>query len=183
MFSKAAYTQKVKNDPLKLLVSEALTHLRNSIIDFKYPKAVQCKHGRDAWKANYKSIDELNETILESIKGRGGVYAIHIARPGKDWHLKYIGQAKAALSRQRIRSHLVWRNKETLSGRFTGSKFTEIQDAVCSGYDVAITFVEIEPESLRHYVEEELLKKKNPEWNLHSTTLRRQQISMIHCSL
>jgi hypothetical protein len=89
----------------------------------------------------------------------------------------------ACILKQRIRSHLVWRNKKTKSGKFTGSKFDEVQHHISHGFDIALSFIEIEPESLRHYVEEMVLARSNPEWNFHGTTLQGQNLSKHFCNI
>ncbi|VAW71840.1 hypothetical protein MNBD_GAMMA12-1780 [hydrothermal vent metagenome] len=125
----------------------------------------------------YKDIDELNEQFLKDIDGRGGVYAIFSAKPKQEWELKYIGQVKSSGVRQRIRSHLVWRNKNTESGNSTGSKFDEVMAEITNGHDIAFAFVEVKPQSLRHYVEEILITKCQPLWNYNGTTLNGQRSS------
>jgi len=50
--------------------------------------------------------------------------------------------------RQRIRSHIVWRNKNTKSGKITGSKFDEVQKITLSGKKLGFSFVEIHPAPL-----------------------------------
>ena len=77
------------------------------------------------------------------------------------WCLWYIGEAKVEQVRKRIRTHLVWKDKRT------GSKLAEVQDAVGRGQRIAISFVEIRPESLRCCIEETLIKKWRPDWNNH----------------
>jgi len=98
------------------------------------------------------------------------VYAIYVGEPdeGKEKsELKYIGQTKSTGARGRIRSHLVWRNKDTKSGKYTGSKFDEVVDKVTSGKCIYLSFCEISPSSLRHYVEEQLFIGVKNGWNKH----------------
>ncbi|EHA15430.1 hypothetical protein [Halomonas sp. HAL1] len=168
---------------LSTLVNTVLYTLRKSIKEIEYPHDLRKKSNMVAWEQYYKEIDALNEDIFSALNGRAGVYAILTARPTKEWHLRYIGQTDVRGSKQRIRSHIVWRNKSTKSGKFTGSKFDEVQHAVVCGADIAISFVEIAPASLRHYVEEILIKTKQPEWNLKGTTLQGQSQSARSCVL
>ncbi|MDN3660370.1 hypothetical protein [Vibrio agarivorans] len=61
--------------------------------------------------------------------------------------------------RQRIRNHLITKHEKT------GSKLQNIKQAVSGGCQVSVSFISIEPESLRNTIEEELIKKYSPEWN------------------
>lgn len=157
--------------------------LRDSIVEFNYPEALRKRDSGSLWKELAPDIRQANESILSQIAGRAGVYAILAAKKNKDWDLKYIGQTTSKSSKNRICSHLVWRNKETKSGKFTGSKFDEIQAAVRWKKDIALSFVEIHPATLRQYVESYLIQKKQPEWNFQGTTLVGQRKSARRCPL
>lgn len=180
MFEKAIIESE---SHLTTLVNNALCALRKSIKEIQYPQDLRRRANIGMWGRRYKEIDTLNKHVLSTLKEKAGVYVILVAMPNKDWQLKYIGQTNESGSKQRIRSHIVWRNKSTKSGKFTGSKFDEVQHAVIQGSDIAISFVEIAPASLRHYVEEVLIKKKQPEWNFNGTTLQGQKRSARFCVL
>lgn len=172
MFSDAVYVPPEGQDPLASLCTEAEKALRAKVCQFHYPERLKgraCSHA--IWKDIYREIDSMNEAILSAVTRKAGVYAILTADPEKDWQLQYLGQVKSSGSKMRMRSHLVWRNSETKSGKFTGSKFDEVQGALKLGQDIGLSFVEIKPASLRHYVEETLIGRFQPAWNLHGTTL------------
>ena len=122
------------------------------------------------WRQNYKEIDRLNEILLDNISRKAGVYSLFTPNEKKQWELLYIGQTQSKTARQRIRSHIVWRNKKTESGKFTGSQFDEVQKIVMSGKELGFSFVEIYPAPLRHYIEENLIEELSPPWNKHKTT-------------
>lgn len=183
MFKASAYPIGLNPDPLQELVGDALRCLRNHIVKIDYPTSLGRGHTLSDWKQVYKSADLMNRQVLSAIDGRGGVYALLVRKPNLDWQLKYIGQAKESVSKQRLRSHVIWRNKETPSGRFTGSKFDEVRLAVSQGHEIGISFVEIRPSSLRHYVEETLITKKNPQWNFNGVIVAKQRASVRHCVL
>jgi hypothetical protein len=168
---------------LDAFASDAHKALRRSIIEFNYPEALRGRHGENLWKRLAPQIRQANESILSQIAGRAGVYAILAAKKDGEWNLKYIGQTTSKSSKTRICSHLVWRNKETKSGKFTGSKFDEIQAAVRWNKDIALSFVEIRPAALRHYVESYMIQKRQPEWNFHGTTEAAQRRSARRCIL
>lgn len=163
------------NEHLDELVRCTREKMKQQIVEVKYPNVLRQKIGREIWDTVYQDIDKLNEKLLKCVDGRGGVYSIFTAKPEKEWELKYIGQVKSNGARQRVRSHLIWRNKKTVSGKSTGSKFDEIMSEVTKGREIAFSFVEIEPESLRHYVEEVLINKCQPLWNYNGTTLNGQK--------
>ena len=183
MFEKVKYLPMTDQDPLQVLLQKCKESLRETIHEIKYPSALHGSKAIKLWELYTEEIDTLNAETLSSLSGRGGVYAIYVAKPNTDWSLKYVGQAKGTVLRQRIRSHLVWRNKNTKSGKFTGSKFDDIQSHVSLGYDIALSFIEVIPESLRHYVEEMILARSHPPWNFHGTTLEGQNLSKTFCSI
>jgi hypothetical protein len=176
MFSTSSYLAPNDHDPLTQLRADAEKCLRASVEEFVYPSALK---GRGAnhklWEIQCSEIDLLNQKTLKSVDGRAGVYAIFTAERQQGWDLQYLGQVKSAGARARIRSHLVWRNKKTKSGRYTGSKFDEVQAALRQGKDIGFAFVQIEPAALRHYVEEVLIHSLQPGWNFHGTTLLGQR--------
>lgn len=183
MFSRITYSPKPEDDPLKALIKSARAALANNRVEIAYPRQLRAKGNHSYWEELVAELDRINSDVLSSIANRGGVYGIWTTQGENQWHLKYIGQAKGSLIRQRIRNHLIWRNKQTTSGKYTGSKFDEVQSALASKHDISLTFVEISPESLRHYVEEVILNRSNPEWNLHGTTAKGQKLSRIRCSV
>jgi len=156
-------------EPLLRLVSESKEVLRNSIQIVQYPSSFRKKRSGMDWSQKYRETDKLNQELLKNISNKAGVYTL-FSRIGEDhWEFLYIGQTQAKTARQRIRSHIVWRNKETESGQFTGSKFDEVQEIIMSGKELGFSFIEVQPASLRHYVEEKLIEEINPLWNKHKT--------------
>jgi len=102
------------------------------------------------------------------VAGKAGVYSIFRLKKNKQWELLYTGQTQSKTARQRIRSHIVWRNKKTTSGKFTGSQFDEVQRIIISGEKLGFSFIEIFPAPLRHYIEEMLIEVLRPPWNRHN---------------
>ncbi|WNG17799.1 VOC family protein [Cystobacter fuscus] len=169
-------------DPLLLLTDSALASLKASVARVQYPAELCQQQTPEEWREHVPAIDQQNSGLLGSVADRSGVYVILTAEdPASQWTLKYIGQSKADLSRQRIRSHLVWRNKDTPSGSFTGSKFDEVSRAVMEGKHIGFSFVSIEPASLRHYVEVELIHRFQPAWNSHGRSVDSQEPSADLC--
>lgn len=175
MFSTVSYQASKEFDPLKELVSSAKKILKESMQLVSYPDEITV----DNWKSLYKDIDKSNCALLDSVNKKSGVYAILTLNHKNRITLKYIGQTASEYSKQRIRAHLVWRNKITTTGKFTGSKFNEVQAAVVNRRKVYISFVEIKPDALRHYVEESLLKYFSPEWNIQQVP----EMNGLHRSL
>jgi hypothetical protein len=111
------------------------------------------------WKS--EELDGANKDLLSTASGNANVYAIFTAAKGSDsFSLRYIGKTSRRLARQRIRNHLIKKSAET------GAKLDHVVDHVRSGGAVKISWVKIEPESLRNYIEEELITRHNgADWN------------------
>jgi len=169
MFTSVSYCPVSDDDPLKKMVRDAIGALKEGSQLVQYPDGLTS----DTWKSRYPEIDNLNAELLKAVQAKAGVYAILEHNRKGQKILRYIGQTDADGSRQRIRSHIVWRNKDTKSGKYTGSKFDYVQDVVAKGRRVSVSFVELAPSSLRHYVESKLLHHFSPEWNL-------QDVPSIH---
>ena len=122
-----------------------------------------CGSSPNCW--NHKKIDELNKQAFRELNGMGNVYCIFTKSEGDDWIVQYIGKSKRCDLRQRIRSHLVYKSENT------GSQLEKIQCAVGKRDQVSISYILIEPEALRSYVEESILSAKEDcqfLWNKNS---------------
>ena len=110
---------------------------------------------------NVKSIEEKNEALLNSVSGSANIYAIfELEGNNEKPTLKYIGKTTRKLARQRLRNHLITKHAKT------GAKLEPVKDLVRRGHTIKIAYLPIEPESLRNYVEEELIfLNKSTEWN------------------
>lgn len=111
------------------------------------------------WSA--AELDAKNQSLLNSVSGVANVYVIFTASKGtNDFSLRYIGKTTRKLARQRIRNHLITKNAKT------GAKLWKIISHVQSGGVVKLSWATIEPESLRNYIEEELINRhKEADWN------------------
>lgn len=161
---------KIKSESsLMKLTNNVKSKLTETIFKIQYPTCLRCKKGINEWELKYKEIDTLNKEILDSVSNRAGIYGIFLLTYYNNWKIQYVGQTQSKTSKQRIRSHIVWRNKNTKSGQITGSKFDEVQKNVLIGQNIGFSFVEIYPEALRHYVEETLIIGSQPPWNKHGS--------------
>ena len=149
----------MKYDQLKSL-EEYLGKVEKALLQegarspFEYPQ-----QSISPW--NTKELDAKHKSILDSVSGFANVYAIFTAtkNPG-EFTLRYIGKTTRKLARQRIRNHLIKKHEKT------GAKLDNIVAHVQSGGFVQITWIKIEPESLRNYIEEELIARHNEaDWN------------------
>jgi hypothetical protein len=122
---------------------------------------IYAKENVSSWNA--ERIDVANQKLLDSVSGVANVYAIFTALQNSDsFSLRYIGKTTRKLARQRIRNHLIKKDEKT------GAKLEHIKALVRSGGSVKISWVKIEPESLRNYVEEELINEHTEaDWNKH----------------
>lgn len=131
--------------------------LNTPALEFKYPKNLQ----RDSWDGS--SISELNEALLDSLRNQGNVYALFLrGREPSEWRPMYVGQRHSANLHQRLREHLIEKHYRT------GSKLAKVKDAVWNGDRVAVSFIKIEPERLRFFVESVIIdaNRSGLPWNI-----------------
>lgn len=106
-----------------------------------------------------------NPSFASSLNNRGNVYAI-LTRESKsdEWGPKYVGQRKADDLGNRMRAHLI--NK----GERTGSKLDDVKRAISEGQEIAVTYIMVHPEALRHFVEETIIAEEEDRltWNSHN---------------
>ncbi len=110
---------------------------------------------------NVEQLERLNEHVLKLVAGNANVYAIFVRQScAESYQLRYIGKTTNRLARQRIRNHLIAKHAKT------GSVLDKVKEVVKAGGAISISWVKVEPESLRNYLEEELIKR-HPEayWN------------------
>lgn len=121
---------------------------------FEYPK-----QSISPW--NTAQLDAENKSVLDSVSGAANVYLIFTApRDSNVFTLRYIGKTTRKLARQRIRNHLIKKSEGT------GAKLDNIVKHVQSGGLVKVSWIQIEPESLRNYIEEELISRhRESDWN------------------
>lgn len=110
-------------------------------------------------------IKSTNEMFLKTLRHRANIYAIFIRSPGTDnkWNHIYVGQRKSVELRDRITQHLIKKSCET------GSMLGNIKASVDEGKEIGLSFIKVEPETLRLFVEETIIAKhkKDLEWNTH----------------
>lgn len=108
-----------------------------------------------------EALATANEDLLAKLSGSANLYAIFTAGRGAKAHrLRYLGKTTRRLARQRIRNHLFCKHEKT------GSKLAQVVAHACEGGTLEIAWVSVWPESLRNYLEEELIDR-HPEadWN------------------
>ena len=124
----------------------------------KYP----CGSRASCWEI--KKIDEINQTTFDALKDAGNIYCIFTRKEQCGWVARYIGQSKSGGLKGRLRSHLVHKSRDT------GSQLEKIKCMVGEGERISISYVLVKPETLRHYVEESILKQSECSefpWNEH----------------
>ena len=107
---------------------------------------------KDINNACAKDLETINQNIYNDTKN---VYAIF-----ENDILVYIGKTKSNLAKERLKNHLFYKHKKT------GSKLKYIKKAIQEYSTIDISFIYIEPESLRNYIEEELIIQHKPRWNI-----------------
>ena len=147
------FEHKDKLDSFLVKVDEFLSDEKNrTIVTFSSQHA-------SPW--NGEKLAEENEQLLSDVSGKANVYMLYTAQKGSStYQLRYIGKTTQKLARQRIRNHLFKKHDGT------GAKLEAVKSHVQSGGSVKISWVSIEPESLRNWAEEELISSR-PEanWN------------------
>lgn len=126
---------------------------------FKYPVSCTLQH----WPVD--DIKRENKTLLRSLRNSGNVYALFVRAPteGAQWEAVYVGERKSIGLRTRITQHLINKHEKT------GSMLEAVKTAVASGSNIGISFINVQPESLRLYVEETIIAnhKDSLPWNTH----------------
>ena len=104
-------------------------------------------------------IKAANKPFLKTLRNRGNVYAIFVRPNGKktDWSQMYVGERKSAGLRQRITEHLIEKDDRT------GSMLEAIKTAVSANHAIGLSFIKVEPESLRVFIEETIIAKHKQE--------------------
>jgi hypothetical protein len=112
-----------------------------------------------------EDIKRANEELLKSLRHSGNIYALFVRQPTEDanWEAVYVGERKSIGLRDRITQHLI--NKDAR----TGSMLEAVKTAVASGSSIGLSFIKVQPESLRLYVEETIIAKHKSTllWNTH----------------
>jgi len=130
----------------------------NNRESIKYPSEYV---GDEGWDSD--RLIKKNNSFLSTASGVANVYAIFAAENGSnEYLLRYVGQTKKRYARERLKNHLFKKHEKT------GSKLKDVTDHIKAGGRIKAAWINIEPESLRHFVEEELIGKCDPKWNKHS---------------
>lgn len=112
------------------------------------------------------TIKELNEAFLGKLRNNGNVYALFLqAKDLTEWVPTYVGKSARTYLRSRISNHLIGKHEKT------GSKLDEVRQAVLAGRKIGISYILVEPEELRGYVEEKLIPLVEG-WNHHAAKKR-----------
>ncbi|MGX9567210.1 hypothetical protein [Pseudomonas sp. CFBP 5748] len=137
---------------LGLVEAELLKEERQQPV--AYPK-------EDTSPWNSSELESKNSELLDLVSGSANIYAIFTAPKGSnEYSLRYIGKSTRKLARQRVRNRLFKKHEAT------GSKLSSVIQHVESGGSIKISWLTIKPESLRNYLEEELIQKnKSANWN------------------
>jgi hypothetical protein len=126
---------------------------------FKYPPGSTLEN----WPVD--QIKSLNKDFLATLRNRANVYTIFIGEAGEtpNWRKMYVGERKSIGLRERITQHLISKNHQT------GSALSKVKEAVASGKEIGVSLVKVDPDALRLYVEETIIRRHKAElpWNTH----------------
>jgi hypothetical protein len=159
---------KIGNDiALPELYQQCMASLRDHsrIVVFMYPNRLTKSHSSDAdWAASIAEIRELNESqLLNRLDNQVNCYALYTRELASDWCLRYLGQAEVG----RIKSHITAQLAPV--GNRSNSVFEKSKKIVQAGGEMGLRLIKIEPDTLRHFVQEkalaELRKDGMLDWN------------------
>ena len=124
---------------------------------FVFPDGCGLQH----WPVD--EIKSANEAFLKTLRHRANVYALSVRSLGENesWSTVYVGERKSPGLRERITQHLITKDHRT------GSMLEAVKTAVAAGQEIGVSFIKVEPESLRLFVEETIISKHKQElpWN------------------
>ena len=130
-----------------------------------------------------RNITEINSPVLESLDGDGNIYAFFVREADNaSWLPVYIGQRAAHRLRERIRQHLA-------GCKGTGTKNDKIRKVVSEGKKIGISWVKVEPESMRLSVEDMIIASMREEndwalpWNRWGLADKLDRIALDCASL
>jgi len=139
------------------LLEEFKNNCNNELFSKKYK--IDYSKATNDW-INDNDTDDIYAKQLETINnsifhGDKNIYAIY-----ENDILVYIGKTKSNLAKERLKNHLFYKHKKT------GSKLKYVKKAIQKNYTIDISSIYITPESLRNYIEEELIIQHKPSWNI-----------------
>jgi hypothetical protein len=141
-----------------------LTDIDSHLMDDKNKLPVQfTPKNVSPW--NGEELASENEDLLANASKKANLYMLFTANKNDaQFKLRYIGKTTRKLARQRLRNHLFKKNDGT------GAKLDKIMSHVIAGGCVKISWITIEPETLRNWAEEELINSHTEsDWN-HGNT-------------
>lgn len=143
-------------DKLDAFLSEINEHL----IDEKNQTSVLFS-AKNVSTWNGDELANENEELLATVSKKANVYMLFTAKKhSTQFKLRYIGKTTRKLARQRLRNHLFKKHEGT------GAKLEQVISHVKSGGSVKVSWVTIDPETLRNWAEEELIvSHPEADWN------------------
>lgn len=118
---------------------------------------------------DHLSFDECNQELLKTISGNDIVYCIWCGKSIKALKTKYIGHSAGKTARQRIRNHLISKNKKT------GAQLEKVKTVLSDKGNIGLSFVVVKPAYMRKSLEEWLISNLSTqlEWNQIGRTNKR----------
>lgn len=114
----------------------------------------------------YESVPIKKRTNEDRLSAIGNIYFIHC-----NDILVYIGQRKASSIKTRLDQHLFGKSYKVDERNVqcgTISKWDKVSNEIKKGNTITFKSILIQPDSLRTTIEEELIHRLKPDWNIHA---------------
>ncbi len=111
---------------------------------------------------DYLEVDfSIVKEFIENMTNKPNIYGLLTKSNNSDWKLRYVGQRKSKDITQRLRQHLIYRNKKT------GSQLEKVKNELQANVQIGIKLTSVQQDKLRHYYEEKLLQDfQTLDWNI-----------------
>ena len=116
-------------------------------IEILFPAGVTSQ----TWPA--EEIESKNTPTFDSLDENANLYAIFSGSGNANWTPKYVGTRACGHLLERLKQHLVVSTGQK-------SKLREIKSEVFKGRKIAISYVRIEPDNLREYMEKRIISEE-----------------------
>ena len=121
---------------------------------FAYPEGCSERHWPEL------DIAERNAGFGAALNGNGNIHAILTRGGGEpEWTPKYVGHCDSEMLGGWASAHLVYNERRI------GSRLADVKSEAGRGREIAMSYITVRPDSLRHFVHEAIVRHSALEWN------------------